>query len=227
MSFSINDSPFAGNDGDKVTSRLLAARLARESEGNVPDRNRTRRRREYVRGQGPRRIAARRADRAASPRRGSNFRSRARGCCTDKIPIPARAKSRWKRSSSTSTMPMSAPWSKRWANVRVEMTDMRPSGGGKTRVVFVAPARGLIGYHGQFLNDTRGTGVMSRLFHFLRTPQGCHPGAAQRRADLECDRQVGPVRALEPGGPRRDVHRRRGRSLRRHDHRRAQPRQRP
>ena len=35
MSFSINDSPFAGNDGDKVTSRLLAARLARESEGNV------------------------------------------------------------------------------------------------------------------------------------------------------------------------------------------------
>jgi len=46
-----------------------------------------------------------------------------------------------------------------------EMTDMRPSGVGRTRVTFRAPTRGLIGYHGIFLNDTRGTGVMSRLFH--------------------------------------------------------------
>jgi len=46
-----------------------------------------------------------------------------------------------------------------------ELTDMRPSGGGKTRVTFLAPSRGMIGYHGDFLNDTRGTGVMSRIFH--------------------------------------------------------------
>jgi GTP-binding protein len=46
-----------------------------------------------------------------------------------------------------------------------EMTDMRPSGGGKTRLTFMAPSRGLIGYHGDFLNDTRGTGIMSRMFH--------------------------------------------------------------
>jgi GTP-binding protein len=45
-----------------------------------------------------------------------------------------------------------------------EMTDMRPSGGGKTRITFSAPSRGLIGYHGEFLSDTRGTGVMNRLF---------------------------------------------------------------
>jgi GTP-binding protein len=45
-----------------------------------------------------------------------------------------------------------------------EMTDMRPSGGGKTRLTFSAPSRGLIGYHGEFLSDTRGTGVMNRLF---------------------------------------------------------------
>ena len=57
-----------------------------------------------------------------------------------------------------------------------EMTDMRPPGGGKTRVVFVAPARGLIGYHGQFLNDTRGTGVMSRLFHSYAPHKGAIPG---------------------------------------------------
>jgi GTP-binding protein len=44
------------------------------------------------------------------------------------------------------------------------MTDMRPSGGGKTRITFSAPSRGLIGYHGEFLSDTRGTGIMNRLF---------------------------------------------------------------
>ena len=44
------------------------------------------------------------------------------------------------------------------------MTDMRPTGAGKTRIVFQAPARGLIGYHGEFLTDTRGTGVMNRMF---------------------------------------------------------------
>ena len=46
-----------------------------------------------------------------------------------------------------------------------EMQEMRPSGGGKLRLVFHAPTRGLIGYQGEFLTDTRGTGVMSRLFH--------------------------------------------------------------
>jgi GTP-binding protein len=44
------------------------------------------------------------------------------------------------------------------------MTGMRPSGGGKTRLTFSAPSRGLIGYHGEFLSDTRGTGIMNRLF---------------------------------------------------------------
>jgi GTP-binding protein len=42
---------------------------------------------------------------------------------------------------------------------------MRPSGGGKIRITFLAPSRGLIGYQGEFLTDTRGTGLMSRLFH--------------------------------------------------------------
>ena len=46
-----------------------------------------------------------------------------------------------------------------------EMQDMRPTGAGKTRLVFHAPSRGLIGYHGEFLTDTRGTGVMNRMFH--------------------------------------------------------------
>ena len=49
---------------------------------------------------------------------------------------------------------------------------MRPTGAGKTRLVFLAPSRGLIGYHGEFLTDTRGTGVMNRMFSRLRAAQG-------------------------------------------------------
>ncbi|NDC56541.1 MAG: hypothetical protein EBZ69_07005 [Alphaproteobacteria bacterium] len=48
---------------------------------------------------------------------------------------------------------------------KAELVDMRPSGGGKQRLVFYAPSRGLIGYHSQFLSETRGTGLMNRLFH--------------------------------------------------------------
>src|ERR1044071_8160185 len=50
------------------------------------------------------------------------------------------------------------------AQRKAEMTDMRPSGGGKTRITFSGPSRGLIGYHGEFLSDTRGTGIMNRMF---------------------------------------------------------------
>jgi GTP-binding protein len=48
---------------------------------------------------------------------------------------------------------------------KAELQDMRPSGGDKTRIVFHAPARGLVGYHGEFMTDTRGAGVMNKVFH--------------------------------------------------------------
>jgi GTP-binding protein len=51
------------------------------------------------------------------------------------------------------------------AERKAEMTEMRPSGGGRVRLVFHAPTRGLIGYQGELLTDTRGTAVMNRLFH--------------------------------------------------------------
>src|SRR5690606_37782255 len=62
------------------------------------------------------------------------------------------------------------------AQRKAEMTDMRPSGGGKTRITFSAPIRGLIGYHGEFLSDTRGTGIMNRLFEKYRPYKGPLPG---------------------------------------------------
>src|SRR3546814_17535549 len=69
-----------------------------------------------------------------------------------------------------------------------ELTDMRPSGGGKTRLTFLAPSRGLIGYHGEFLSDTRGTGIMNRVFERY----GPHKGAIARR-------QNGVLISMEPG----------------------------
>ena len=59
---------------------------------------------------------------------------------------------------------------------RGELIDMRPSGGAKTRMTFHVPSRGLIGYHGQFLTDTRGTGIMSRLFHAYSPYKGTIEG---------------------------------------------------
>ncbi len=87
-----------------------------------------------------------------------------------------------------------------------EMLDMRPTGGGKTRLVFVAPTRGLIGYHGEFLTDTRGTGVMNRLFHGYAPWQGPDRRAAQRRPDLHRRRGRGRLCAVESRRARPDVH---------------------
>jgi GTP-binding protein len=53
-----------------------------------------------------------------------------------------------------------------------EMTEMRPSGGGKQRLVFLIPSRGLIGYQSEFLTDTRGTGVLNRIFHSYQPYKG-------------------------------------------------------
>jgi len=59
---------------------------------------------------------------------------------------------------------------------KAEMQEMRPSGGGKLRLSFFGPTRGLIGYQGEFLTDTRGTGVMSRLFHGYAPHKGSIEG---------------------------------------------------
>ncbi|PKQ01639.1 MAG: translational GTPase TypA, partial [Alphaproteobacteria bacterium HGW-Alphaproteobacteria-12] len=58
------------------------------------------------------------------------------------------------------------------SNRKGEMIDMRPTGAGKTRIIFHCPSRGLIGYHGEFLTDTRGTGVMNRIFHAYEPHRG-------------------------------------------------------
>ena len=100
------------------------------------------------------------------------------------------------------------------------MTDMRPSGGGKTRLTFSAPSRGLIGYHGEFLSDTRGTGIMNRLFERYGPYKG--PIQGRQNGVLISMEQGKAVRlcAERAGGARRAVRLARRRPLRRHGHRR-------
>jgi GTP-binding protein len=62
-----------------------------------------------------------------------------------------------------------------------ELVEMKPAGAGKTRIIAHVPSRGLIGYHGEFLTDTRGTGVINRVFHDWAPHKGKIPG---RRAGV-------------------------------------------
>ena len=90
-----------------------------------------------------------------------------------------------------------------------ELAEMRTGTGGKTRIVAHVPSRGLIGYHGEFLTDTRGTGVLNRVFHGWAPHKGADPRPAQRRPRLDGGRGQRALRDLQPRGPRPLLHRRR------------------
>ena len=84
------------------------------------------------------------------------------------------------------------------------MVEMRPSGGNRLRLVFHAPTRGLIGYQGELLTDTRGTAIMNRLFHAYEPYKGEIAGPPQRRADLQRAGEAVAYAHVEPGGSRPD-----------------------
>jgi len=73
---------------------------------------------------------------------------------------------------------------------RADLTEMRPTGTGKQRLAFLAPSRALIGYHGEFLTDTRGTGVMNRVYHGYAPYKGSIEG---RRAGVLVSLEQGPA----------------------------------
>ena len=162
MTFSVNDSPYAGKDGSKVTSRMIADRLAREAEGNVAIRiNELPSKDAFeVAGRGELQLGV-----LIETMRREGFElsiSRPR--------VIFGTDENGKRTEPYETVVIdvdeqfSGTVVEKMALRKAEMTDMRPSGGGKTRLTFSAPSRGLIGYHGEFLSDTRGTGIMNRLF---------------------------------------------------------------
>ena len=161
MTFSVNDSPFAGKDGDKVQSRVIRDRLLREAEGNVAIRvTETQSGEAYeVAGRGELQLGV-----VIETLRREGFElgiSRPRVLYRDG---PDGREEPYETVVIDVDEEFSGTVIDKMAMRKAEMTDMRPSGGGKTRLTFSAPSRGLIGYHGEFLSDTRGTGIMNRLF---------------------------------------------------------------
>jgi GTP-binding protein len=164
MTFSVNDSPLAGREGSKVTSRMIRDRLFREAEGNVAIRVRETEGGEAyeVAGRGELQLGV-----LVETMRREGFElsiSRPR-VIFKSDPTTGQRLEPMEEVQVDVDDEFTGIVVEKISNRRGEMSDMRPSGGGKTRVTFIAPSRGLIGYHGEFLTDTRGTGLMNRVFH--------------------------------------------------------------
>ncbi len=161
MRFAVNDSPMAGREGDKVTSRMIRDRLLREGESNVAIKVTEAEDKDSfeVAGRGELQLGV-----LIETMRREGFElgiSRPRVLFRD-------GENGREEPYETVIIDVDDEHAgtvvEKMAIRKAEMTDMRPSGGGKTRITFSAPSRGMIGYHGEFLSDTRGTGIMNRLF---------------------------------------------------------------
>ncbi len=165
MTFRINDGPLAGKEGDKVQSRVIRDRLMREAEGNVALKV------------------------SASESETDAFEVAGRGELQLGILIETmrregfeltvgRPRVVFKMDEATGeklepieevVVDVDEEYTgivvQKLSERRAEMRDMRPSGQGRQRIVFHAPTRGLIGYQGELMSDTRGTAIMNRLFH--------------------------------------------------------------
>ena len=163
VTFGINDSPLAGRDGRKVQSRVIRERLLKEAETNV-------------------------AIRVTDTPGGEAFEVAGRGELQMGVLIENMRREGFELSVSRPRVLTRDDGGQRLEPVeevtidvddeyagaviekitgprRGDLVEMRPAGAGKTRIIAHVPSRGLIGYHGEFLTDTRGTGVLNRVFH--------------------------------------------------------------
>ena len=179
VTFGINDSPLAGRDGKKVQSRVIRDRLMKEAELNV-------------------------AIEVTDTPGGEAFEVAGRGELQMGVLIENMRREGFELSISRpqvlfteengqrmepveeATIDVDDEYSgvvieKLTGNRKGELVEMKPAGAGKTRIIAHVPSRGLIGYHGEFLTDTRGTGVLNRVFHGWTPHKGSIPG---RRAGV-------------------------------------------
>ena len=186
VTFGINDSPLAGRDGNKVQSRVIRERLMKEAEMNV-------------------------AIRIADTPGGEAFEVSGRGELQMGVLIENMRREGFELSISRPRVifrdidgvrhePIEevivdcddeytgAVIDKLTGQRKGDLAEMKPAGVGKTRIVAHVPSRGLIGYHGEFLTDTRGTGVLNRIFHSWAP----HKGPIQGR-------RVGVLVSMEAG----------------------------
>jgi GTP-binding protein len=164
MTFRVNDSPLAGTEGTKVTGRMIRDRLLREAEGNVALRVRESDDKDAmeVAGRGELQLGI-----LIETMRREGFElsvSRPRVVLKQD-----EATGDWQEPVEEVVIDVDQEHSgivvQKMSERKAEMMEMRPSGGHRLRLVFYAPTRGLIGYQGELLTDTRGTAIMNRLFH--------------------------------------------------------------
>jgi GTP-binding protein len=175
MRFAVNDSPMAGREGSKVTSRMIRDRLFREAESNVAIKVTESADKDSfeVAGRGELQLGV-----LIETMRREGFEL---GISRPRVLFREGEDGKKEEPYETVVIDVDEEYSgtvvEKMNLRKAEMTDMRPSGGGKTRITFSAPSRGLIGYHGEFLSDTRGTGIMNRLFE----KYGPHKGNIEGR----------------------------------------------
>ena len=179
VTFGINDSPLAGRDGKKVQSRVIRDRLMKEAESNVAIKIKDTPGGEAfeVSGRGELQMGVlienmRREGFELSISRPQVIMKEVDGTTMEPI--------------EEATIDVDDEYSgavieKITGTRKGELVEMRPAGAGKTRIIAHVPSRGLIGYHGEFLTDTRGTGVLNRVFHGWAEHKGPIPG---RRAGV-------------------------------------------
>ena len=170
VTFGINDSPLAGKDGSKVQSRVIRERLMREAEVNV-------------------------AIKVTDTPGGDAFEVAGRGELQMGVLIENMRREGFELSISRQRVLFQEKDGKRFEPIeevtidvddeytgaviekitgprKGDLVEMKPAGVGKTRIIAHVPSCGLIGYHGQFMTDTRGTGVLNRVFHELAPHKG-------------------------------------------------------
>jgi GTP-binding protein len=170
MTFRVNDSPLAGTEGTKVTGRMIRDRLLREAEGNVALRVRESDDKDSmeVAGRGELQLGIlietmRREGFELSVSRPKVLLRRTESGGLEE-PIEEVVIDVDEIHSGVVVQKMSER--------KADLIELKPSGGGRVRLVFHAPTRGLIGYQGELLTDTRGTAIMNRLFHSYATHKG-------------------------------------------------------
>jgi GTP-binding protein len=175
MTFLVNNSPLAGTEGDKVTSRMIRDRLLREAEGNVALRVTESADKEAmeVAGRGELQLAI-----LIETMRREGFEL---GVSRPRVVLQKdEASGELHEPVEEVVIDVDEEHSgvvvQKMSERKAELIEMRPSGGHRLRLVFYAPTRGLIGYQGELLTDTRGTAVMNRLFHGYAPYRGDIPG---------------------------------------------------
>ena len=163
MQFRVNDSPLAGTEGDKVTSRMIRDRLMKEAEGNIAlsitessDKDSF-----EVAGRGELQLAI-----LIETMRREGFEL---AVSRPKVVFTRDDQGQMLEPFEEVVIDVDEEHSgvvvQKLSERRADLIEMKPSGGNRQRLVFHAPTRGLIGYLGELLTDTRGTAIMNRLFH--------------------------------------------------------------